>query len=95
MFGKIPESKEVQEQWRLEAERADTRNLEARVRRRLAQGGLRLHKVREGRQQYFLGVYYVTDRLGVMPILRRVDLRSLAQQLGVEFGSHHRWTQGW
>jgi hypothetical protein len=104
MFAEIPESKEVQEQARLEKERADTRILEGRVRRRLAQGKLRLRKTRGERQRHLLGRYFVTDYLGVMPILRRVDLQSLARQLNVWYGDlqlnkhdgdRPRWTQEW
>ncbi len=76
----IPESREVREHKRRRA----LRTLESRVRRRLRDGRLRLHKTRgEGRSRYLLGHYWVTDVLGVMPILRNVELPSLARQLGV------------
>jgi hypothetical protein len=72
-----PESQEVQEH----REKVEIRLLESRVRRRLREGRLHLHKSRSARDKWLLGRYWVSDRLGVMPILRNVDLLALAQQV--------------
>jgi hypothetical protein len=44
---------------------------------------LALHKTRGERQRSLLGRYWVTDRLGIMPILRHVELPALARRLNV------------
>jgi hypothetical protein len=72
-----PESQEVQEH----REKVEIRLLESRVRRRLREGRLHLHKSRSARDKWLLGRYWVSDRLGVMSILRNVDLLALAQQV--------------
>jgi len=59
------------------------RILESRIRRRLRDGRLALHKTRGERQRSLLGRYWVTDRLGIMPILRHVELPALARRLNV------------
>jgi len=65
------------------ADKSDYAMLEKRIRRALAKGRLRLHKSRGERQKMIFGDYWLTDCLGIMPILRRVDLLSLAKQLYV------------
>jgi hypothetical protein len=81
-FMHFPQSEEVRDHER----RWAIRTLESRVRRRLRDGRLRLHKTRgDGRSRYLLGRYWVTDVLGVMPILRNVDLFTLAKQTRVYY----------
>jgi len=66
------------------------RLLESRVRRRLKHGQLRLHKTRGERNTWVFGRYWVCDSMGVMPILRNVDLPALARQLHVPFADLDR-----
>jgi hypothetical protein len=81
-FMHLPQSEDVRDHERRQA----IKTLESRVRRRLRDGRLRLHKTRgDGRTRYLLGRYWVTDVLGVMPILRNVDLFTLAKQARVYY----------
>lgn len=81
MASLTPESREVQEHREKVEREAEFRLLESRVRRRLREGRLHLHKSRSARDKWLLGRYWVSDRLGVMPILRNVDLLALARQV--------------
>jgi hypothetical protein len=81
----VPESKEVQRYGATVAREAALRVLESRVRRRLRNQCLVLHKSRGSRQSNLFGRYWVTDYGNVMPILRHVDLPSLASRLGIWF----------
>jgi hypothetical protein len=82
----FPESIEVQRHRAAVEREAEFRLLEARVRRRLRDGRLVLHKSRGERQTALFGRYWITDTFNVMPILHHVDLPSLAQRLHVWFG---------
>jgi hypothetical protein len=82
----VPESSEVREHAKRCEKESAARILESRVRYRLRNGRLRLHKTRGERQRLLLGRYWVTDSLGVMPILRDVDLKDLARRLRIWCG---------
>lgn len=86
MNGLIPESKEVREHAQATERGQAMRRLEKRVRSSLRHGRLRLHKSRSERDKRLLGRYWVCDSLGVMPILRHVELPAMARQLRVWFG---------
>ena len=81
----FPESHEVREHARKQSREQAMRLLEGRVRRRLRDGRLVLHKSRGERNTWLLGRYWVCDSMGVMPILRHVELPSLARRLHVGF----------
>jgi hypothetical protein len=81
----VPESEEVQEYRKSQYRESQMRLLESRVRRRLREGRLLLHKTRGKSQSALLGRYWIRDRWNVMPILHHVDLPSLANRLGVCF----------
>ncbi len=81
----IPESQEVQEYRNTLRREADMRRLESRLRRRLREGRLVLHKTRGKSQAALFGRYWIRDRWNVMPILHHVDLPALARRLNVYF----------
>jgi hypothetical protein len=82
----FPPSEEVRDHENAVRRRQAVSVLESRLRRRLRDGRLRLHKTRgDGRSRDLLGRYWVTDVLGVMPILRNVDLFALAKQTRVYY----------
>jgi hypothetical protein len=83
---RIPESREVQDYRRSQHREAEMRLLESRLRRRLREGRLVLHKTRGKSQAALLGRYWIRDRWNVMPILHHVELPTLARRLGVYFG---------
>lgn len=86
MASMIPESNEVRAH-RLElSRRRELGTLTARIRRKLKAHRLHLHKSRGQRDRYLLGNYWITDELGLMPILRDVELRDLAKRIGVYAG---------
>ncbi len=86
MAGMIPESQEVREH-RLELSRRRAMGtLTARIRRKLKAHRLHLHKSRGERDKWLLGEYWINDELGVMPILRHVDLIDLASRIHVYVG---------
>jgi len=82
----VPESMEVQRHRAAVKREADLRLLEGRVRRKLRDGRLVLHKSRGEKQTRLLGRYWITDSFDVMPILHHVDLPALAQRTHVWFG---------
>lgn len=82
----ISESDEVREHARKQEREQAMRLLEKRVRRRLRQGQLWLHKSRGERNTWLFGRYWVSDSMRVMPILRNVELPALARQLHIWFG---------
>ena len=86
MNAKILESDEVREHAKKQLREQAMRLLEKRVRHGLRYGRLRLHKSRSERDKTLLGCYWVCDSLGVMPILRHVELPALARQLRIYFG---------
>jgi hypothetical protein len=81
----IPPSKEVREHTQVRWLESEMRTLEKRVRRRLRDGRLVLHKSRGERNTTLFGRYWVCDSMGVMPILRHVELPALARRLHVYF----------
>jgi hypothetical protein len=81
----VPESQEVQDYRKSQHREAQLRLLEARLRRRLREGRLVLHKTRGKSQAALLGRYWIRDRWNVMPILHHVDLPALARRLNVYF----------
>lgn len=85
MNAMILESSEVREHAKAQLREQAMRLLEKRVRRSLRYGRLRLHKSRSERDKAVFGRYWVCDALGVMPILRHVELPALARQLRVYF----------
>jgi hypothetical protein len=85
MQAHVPESQEVQEYRKSLRREAQLRLLESRVRRRLREGRLVLHKTRGKSQAALFGRYWIRDRWNVMPILHHVDLPALAQRLNVYF----------
>jgi len=82
----VPESVEVQRHRESQEREAEFRLLESRVRRRLRDARLVLHKSRGDKQAATFGRYWITDALNVMPILHHVDLSSFAKRLHVWFG---------
>ena len=82
----VPESIEVQRHRAAVEREAEFRLLESRVRRRLRDGRLVLHKSRGQKQAALFGRYWLTDAFNVMPILHHVDLPALAQRLHVWCG---------
>ena len=82
---KILESDEVRNHANAQLRDQALQLLEKRVRRSLRYGRLRLHKSRSERDKTLLGRYWVCDELGVMPILRHVELLALARRLRVYF----------
>lgn len=82
----IPESQEVREHRLTLSRRRELGTVVARIRRKLKQHGLYLHRYRGSKAKHLLGEYYITDELGVMPILRHVQLRDLCQRIGVYDG---------
>jgi hypothetical protein len=82
----VPESIEVQRHRAAVEREAEFRLLESRVRRRLRQLHLVLHKSRGRKQSLLFGRYWVTDWLSVMPIQHHVDLQNLADRLCVWYG---------
>jgi predicted transcriptional regulator of viral defense system len=85
MNDEIMESHEVREHARNQLREQAMRLLEKRVRRRLRDGRLVLHKSRGERNTWLFGRYWICDSMGVMPILRHVELPSLARRLRVWF----------
>jgi hypothetical protein len=81
----ILESHEVREHARKQRHERAIQALEKRVRRALRYGKLVLHKSRGERERDLFGRYWVCDSLGVMPILRHVELPALARRLRVYF----------
>jgi hypothetical protein len=81
----IMESHEVREHAIKQLREQAMRLLEKRVRRRLREGRLVLHKSRGERNIWLFGSYWVCDSMGVMPILRHVELPALARRLHVYF----------
>ncbi len=81
----IHESDEVRRHTQKQLREQALRLLEKRVRRRLRDGRLVLHKSRGERNTTLFGRYWVCDSLGVMPILRHVELPALARRLHVYF----------
>ena len=82
----VPESNEVKRHRAAVEREADLRLLEGRVRRKLRDGQLVLHKSRGEKQTRLLGRYWITDSFDVMPILNHVELPSLARRINVWFG---------
>lgn len=82
----VPESIEVQRHRAAVEREAQFRLLESRVRRRLHQLHLVLHKSRGKKQDALLGRYWITDWFNVMPIQHHVDLQNLAERLRVWCG---------
>jgi hypothetical protein len=82
----IQESDEVRRHAQKQLREQALRLLEKRVRRRLHEGRLVLHKSRGERNTALFGRYWVRDSMGVMPILRHVELPALARRLHVWFG---------
>jgi hypothetical protein len=74
----VPESQEVQEYRKSQQRESQLRLLESRLRRRLREGRLVLHKTRGKSQAALLGRYWIRDCWNVMPILHHVDLPALA-----------------
>ena len=85
MNAAIPESDEVRRHTKKQLREQALRLLEKRVRRALKYGRLVLHKARGEREKDLLGRYWVCDSMGVMPILRHVELPALARRLHVYF----------
>lgn len=85
MNAAIPESDEVRPHTKKQLREQALRLLEKRVRRALKYGRLVLHKARGEREKDLLGRYWVCDSMGVMPILRHVELPALARRLHVYF----------
>lgn len=83
MAKSVPESVEVQRHRAAVEREAEFRLLEGRVRRRLREVRLVLHKSRGEKQTRLFGRYWITDWFNVMPIQRHVDLLSLAARIGV------------
>jgi hypothetical protein len=83
MASSVPESVEVQRHRAAVKREAEFRLLESRVRRRLRDGRLVLHKSRGKKQATLLGRYWITDWFNVMPIQHHVDLTALAGRIGV------------
>jgi hypothetical protein len=81
----IPESDEVRRHIKKQLREQALRLLEKRVRRALKYGRLVLHKSRGERNTDLFGRYWVCDSMGVMPILRHVELPALARRLHVWF----------
>lgn len=79
----VPESVEVQRHRAAVEREAMFRLLESRVRRRLRNLRLVLHKSRGKKQAALLGRYWLTDWFNVMPIQHHVDLPTLAVRLNV------------
>lgn len=82
----VPESIEVQRHRAAVKREAEFRLLEGRVRRRLRDGRLVLHKSRGEKKAALFGRYWLTDKFNVMPILHHVDLPALAHRIHVWFG---------
>lgn len=81
----VPESVEVQQHAKRRVRQQHMQLLEKRIRRALQHGRLHLHKSRGERNTWLFGTYWVCDSMGVMPILRHVELPALARRLHVYF----------
>lgn len=86
MATSVPESVEVQRHRAAVEREAEFRLLEGRVRRRLREVRLVLHKSRGEKHARLFGRYWITDWFNVMPIQHHVDLPTLAGRLGVWCG---------
>lgn len=82
MDEQIRESREVRQHAMTMKRRRALGVLSQRIRRRLPKG-LRLHKARGQRQTAVFGNYWLEDVLQIMPIVRHVDLVSLARRLQI------------